>query len=94
MYKITKDGKEYYSDTILYVKKAANGCFVPCNPEDANFIVGKVPDDTVFEGASAEYLDGGTELSNSKSEVNELLQLIADAVEEKYQEDMEVINNV
>lgn len=28
------------------------------------------------------------------SEVNELLQLIADAVEEKYQEDMEVINNV
>ena len=29
-----------------------------------------------------------------ESEVNELLQLIADAVEEKYQEDMEVINNV
>lgn len=28
------------------------------------------------------------------AEVNELLQLIADAVEEKYQEDMEVINNV
>ena len=29
-----------------------------------------------------------------EAEVNELLQLIADAVEEKYQEDMEVINNV
>lgn len=28
------------------------------------------------------------------AEVNELLQLIADAVEEKYQEDLEVINNV
>lgn len=28
------------------------------------------------------------------AEMNELLQLIADAVEEKYQEDMEVINNV
>lgn len=28
------------------------------------------------------------------AETNELLQLIADAVEEKYQEDMEVINNV
>lgn len=28
------------------------------------------------------------------AEVNELLQLIADAVEEKYQEDVEVINNV
>lgn len=22
MYKITKDGKEYYSDTLVYVKKA------------------------------------------------------------------------
>ena len=28
------------------------------------------------------------------AEVNELLQLIADAVEEKYKEDLEVINNV
>ena len=28
------------------------------------------------------------------AEVNELLQLIADADEEKYHEDMEVINNV
>ena len=28
------------------------------------------------------------------AEVNELLQLIADAVEEKYQEDMGVINSV
>lgn len=28
------------------------------------------------------------------AELNELLQLIADAVEEKYQEDLEVINNV
>lgn len=28
------------------------------------------------------------------AEMNELLRLIADAVEEKYQEDMEVINNV
>lgn len=70
MYKITKDGKEYYSDTILYVKKAANGCFVPCNPEDANFIVGKVPDDTVFEGASAEYLDGGAAIADMQEALN------------------------
>lgn len=28
------------------------------------------------------------------AEMNEMLQLIADAVEEKYQEDVEVINNV
>lgn len=70
MYKITKDGKEYYSDTILYVKKAANGCFVPCNPEDANFIVGKVPDDTVFEGASAEHLDGGAAIADMQEALN------------------------
>lgn len=32
--------------------------------------------------------------AKQEAEVNELLQLIADAVEEKYREDMEVINNV
>ena len=32
--------------------------------------------------------------AKQEAEVNELLQLNADAVEEKYQEDMEVINNV
>ena len=32
--------------------------------------------------------------AKQEAEVNELLQLIADAVEEKYQEGMEVINNV
>ena len=94
MYKITKDGKEYYSDTIQFSKRAKNGCLVPCLPEEAEFIVGKVPGDTVFEGASVEVMDGGDELSKAKTEVNEMLQLIADAVEEKYQEDMEVINNV
>lgn len=70
MYKIKAEGKEYYSDTILYVKKAANGSFVPCNPEDANFIVGKVPDDTVFEGASAEYLDGGAAIADMQEALN------------------------
>lgn len=32
--------------------------------------------------------------AKQEAEVNELLQLIADAVEEKHQEDVEVINNV
>lgn len=32
--------------------------------------------------------------AKQEAEVNELLRLIADAVEEKYQEDLEVINNV
>lgn len=27
MYKIKAEGKEYYSDTLVYVKKAANGCY-------------------------------------------------------------------
>lgn len=32
--------------------------------------------------------------AKQETEVNELLQLIADAVEEQYNEDLEVINNV
>nr|DAK66476.1 MAG TPA: hypothetical protein [Caudoviricetes sp.] len=32
--------------------------------------------------------------AKQEDEVNELLQLIADAVEEQYNEDLEVINNV
>ena len=32
--------------------------------------------------------------AKQEAEVNELLQLIADAVDKQYQEDMEVINNV
>lgn len=94
MYKIKAEGKEYYSDTLVYVKKAPNGCYVPCNPEDANFIVGKVPDDTVFEGAEIERLDGGLTLAKSENDVDELLAIVAEAVEAQYNEDLEVINNV
>lgn len=94
MYKITKDGKEYYSDTLVYVKKAPNGCYVPCLAEEAEYVVGKVPEDTIFENAIVESMNGGDEFFKAKSEMNEMLQLIADTVEEKYQEDMEVINNV
>lgn len=32
--------------------------------------------------------------AKQEAEVNEMLQIIADIVEEKYQEDLEVINNV
>ena len=35
MYKIKAEGKEYYSDTLVYVKKATNGCYVPCLAEEA-----------------------------------------------------------
>ena len=72
MYKITKDGKEYYSDTLVYVKKALNGCYIPCLPEEAEFIVGKIPDDTVFENAEIENFDG----SSMVSDMNEALTIL------------------
>lgn len=64
MYKITKDGKGYYSDTLVYVKKATNGCYVPCSAEEAEYIVGKVPEDTIFENAEIENFDGGSMVSD------------------------------
>lgn len=94
MYKIKAEGKEYYSDTLIYVKKAPNGCYVPCLAEEAEYVVGKVPEDTIFENAEIEQLDGGSALTKSENDVDELLAIVAEAVEEKYQEDLEVINNV
>lgn len=94
MYKITKDGKEYYSDTLVYVKKAPNGCYVHCLAEEAEYVVGKVPEDTIFENAEIELLDGGLALAKSENDVGELLAIVAEAVETQYNEDLEVINNV
>ena len=94
MYKITKDGKEYYSDTLVYVKKAPNGCYVHCLAEEAEYVVGKVPEDTIFENAEIELLDGGLALAKSENDVDELLAIVAEAVETQYNEDLEVINNV
>ena len=94
MYKIKAEGKEYYSDTLVYVKKAPNGCYVPCLAEEAEYVVGKVPEDTIFENAEIERLDGGSALAKSENDVNELLAIVAEAVEAQYNEDLEVINNV
>lgn len=94
MYKIKAEGKEYYSDTLVYVKKAPNGCYVPCLAEEAEYVVGKVPEDTIFENAEVEQLDGGSALTKSENDVDELLAIVAEAVEAQYNEDMEVINNV
>ena len=94
MYKIKAEGKEYYSDTLVYVKKAPNGCYVPCLAEEAEYVVGKVPEDTIFENAEIELLDGGSALAKSESDVDELLAIVAEAVEAQYNEDLEVINNV
>ena len=94
MYKIKAEGKEYYSDTLVYVKKAPNGCYVPCLAEEAEYVVGKVPEDTIFENAEIERLDGGSALAKSENDVNELLAIVAEAVEAQYNEELEVINNV
>ena len=64
MYKIKAEGKEYYSDTLVYVKKAPNGCYVPCLAEEAEYVVGKVPEDTIFENAKIESFDGGSMTSD------------------------------
>ena len=94
MYKIKAEGKEYYSDTLVYVKKAPNGCYVPCLAEEAEYVVGKVPEDTIFENAEVERLDGGSALAKSENDVNELLAIVGEVVEAQYNEDLEVINNV
>ena len=94
MYKIKAEGKEYYSDTLVYVKKAPNGCYVPCLAEEAEYVVGKVPEDTIFENAEIERLDGGSALAKSENDVNELLAIVREVVEAQYNEDLEVINNV
>lgn len=94
MYKIKAEGKEYYSDTLVYVKKAPNGCYVPCLAEEAEYVVGKVPEDTIFENAKIESFDGGSALAKSENDVDELLAIVAEAVETQYNEDLEVINNV
>ena len=94
MYKIKAEGKEYYSDTLVYVKKAPNGCYVPCLAEESEYVVGKVPEDTIFENAEIERLDGGSALAKSENDVNELLAIVGEVVEAQYNEDLEVINNV
>ena len=94
MYKIKAEGKEYYSDTLVYVKKAPNGCYVPCLAEEAEYVVGKVPEDTIFENIEVEWFDGGSTLTKSENDVDELLAIVAEAVEAQYSEDLEVINNV
>ena len=75
MYKINAEGKEYYSDTLLYVKKAPNGCYVPCLVEEAEYVVGKIPieteegmtvEDTVFSRAAVECVDGSITMKDMK----------------------------
>lgn len=44
MYKVIKNGKSIgYSDTIVYIKLAKNGCYVPCEQNNADGFCVKIP---------------------------------------------------
>ena len=60
MDKIKAESREYDPDTWVYLKKAPNGCYVPCLAEESEYVVGKVPEDTVFANAEVENFDGGS----------------------------------
>ena len=60
MYKIKAEVKEYDSDTLVYVNEAPNCCYVPCLADEAEYVVGNVPEDTIFENAEVENFDGGS----------------------------------
>lgn len=42
MYKVTVNGVSAYSDTAVYIKKAENGCYVPCGLLEAEGVCVKV----------------------------------------------------
>ena len=44
MYKVTVEGAfAGYSDTVVYVKVAENGSYVPCGPAEAGGVCVKLP---------------------------------------------------
>lgn len=43
MYKVISDGHEQYSDTIVYIKLAGNGCYIPCDRSEAAGVCAKLP---------------------------------------------------
>lgn len=44
MYKITNNGNTVgYSETVVYIKLADNGCYVPCDEEEAESVCVKLP---------------------------------------------------
>lgn len=59
MYKIVKDGKVLaYTDNVRYIKKHANGCYVPCEPAEAqgialNSVPYNLPGHTEIDGEEA-----------------------------------------
>lgn len=85
MYRIKSGDTAGYSESIVYVKLAANGCYVPCSREEAEGICAKIPatyetedgevrsiNDTVFKTK-----DDGLHGTEPSAEVEELLGAVA-----------------
>ena len=55
MYRVIVDGADRYSETLVYIKLAGNGCYVPCEQDEAEGFCVKLPieytdeDGTVIE---------------------------------------------
>lgn len=87
MYKITtNDGTVYYSETAVYIKLAANGCYKQCAKDEAEGVCVKTPvsvegdagnlsktvSDTVFKTR-----ENGLHGTEPSAEVEELLGAVA-----------------
>ena len=85
MYRIISNGTTEYSESIVYIKLADNGCYIPCAREEAEGICVKIPvthetedgemrtvSDTVFKTK-----DDGLNGTEPSAEVEELLGAVA-----------------
>lgn len=85
MYRIKSNGTTGYSESIVYIKLADNGCYVPCERDEADGICVKTPityetddgevrtvSDTVFKTK-----DDGLHGTEPSAEVEELLGAVA-----------------
>ena len=85
MYRIKSNGTTGYSESIVYIKLADNGCYVPCERDEADGVCVKTPityetnagevrtvSDTVFKTK-----DDGLHGTEPNAEVEELLGAVA-----------------
>lgn len=50
MYKVTVNGVTSFSDDTVYIKKVANGCYIPCGQLEATGVCVKIPYELDNEG--------------------------------------------
>lgn len=85
MYKLTFDnGDTFYTDSLTYVKKSKNGCFVICDEYSANGIVFMdtpyhvygLPEIDGIESVSVSYFDSGENLKNNEYSISDVEQMV------------------